>query len=186
VSAAFLTAGALVLLRGRPLLLRGRLLAWLVAAVVLPIILAILVMIFAISESGVVCIGLIPASLLALMPLVVRRSLRGYALLAVTEHSFRKSVRESLSDLGLPFEETLLGVVLSSLHDTLQARIEPRLGMAQLRMKSGDEQVLEQVAARVRHHLQSDVQSASLGSAGIFVAIGLLALALAGYQAGRF
>ncbi len=186
-AAAFLATSALVIVRQRPLLLRGGLALWFMAIAVAPVIVATFLPVLSGSDPALTCLGLAEIGAFALLVAVLRRSLRGYLVIAVTEESFRAALKAALAGLGLPFEETVLGFRLSAAHDILRTRVEARLGTAQFHMKSSaDSEVLGKIAERVRDHLRTDAYSASLGSALIFGATGLLFLVVVLYQAGRF
>jgi len=74
-----------------------------------------------------------------------------HGVIAVTEGSFRTSLQGALAELGLPFDETLLGFALTSLRDTLLARVGPRIGTARFCMKSLENaQLLTQIAQCAR------------------------------------
>ncbi len=187
VAAAFLGAGARILLRSRPWVIRASLPVWLIVVSMLPILAVVASLAASARQPALACFVSFPIVLFAFILASVRRTATGYLILGVTEGSFRASMRAALAAVGLPFEETVLGFVLPSLRDTLQARIEPRLGTAQFRLKGpGHTQTLEQIAQHVRAHLERDAASLSIGSAALYGAIGVMLLGLAFYQAQRF
>jgi len=187
LAAALLVTSAWVLVRQRPLLLRSSLVVGLIAVSMAPLALAMLLAAVSDPEPATLCSSFITGSLLALMIVAFGRATRGYTVIAVTEDSFRAAVRAALVALSIPYEETVLGFVLGTSHNTLRARIEPRIGTAQLNLKSPDtSQILPQIAGHIRDRLGADRLSMSLGSALIYGALGLLILAAAFYQASRF
>ena len=187
VAAAFLGISAAIVLRGRPVLLGGRLSFWVIFLVTVPIALAMLVIATSISDLEVTCISILQIGVLALMIVGARRFIRGYMLIGASEETLRDSLQSALARLGLPFEESVVGFTLTSLHETLQTRIEPRLGSAQFHMKSSEHpQVLAQIAQRVAEYLRVDSEPPSMVAPLVFGVAGLVVLALAAFQAQRF
>ena len=186
-AAAFLGASGLVILRRRPLLVRGSLLPWLIAAAILPLILAVIIFAASASDPALTCFASIQVGLLVFVIVGSRRSARGYIAVAVTGVSLRSALRAALAELDMPFEETMLGFSLRTIHNEVRTRYEPRLGTGQFLLESpANSEVLPRIAKRVRHQLEADFQSASYGSAAIYGVFGLITLILAFYQAARF
>ena len=182
VAAGFLAISALVIIRNAPLVIRGSLLAWLLTVSSASLVLATIVLFAATSEPAVCVYLIVPA----LIIFGAWRSTQGYLVIGVTEADLRASLQAVLSELGLPFEESILGFALTSLHNNLQVRIHPQLGTAQLRMElQGHSPELTQIARRGSHHLRH-YGEANITAALIYGALGLFCLALALYQAQRF
>ena len=187
IAAAFLGVSALVILRGRPLIVKGSLFPWLIAASILPLVAAVIVIALSASDPTTTCMATLQAGILVLFIVGARRSTHGYIVVAVTGESLRSALRGAIADLNFPFEETILGFSLGTIHNTVRTRYEPRLGAAQIWLEAqGSSEVLSQIANRVRDHLQADYQSASYGSAALYGALGLITLILALYQSSRF
>ena len=183
---AFLAASALVITRARPLLLRGSQLMWVVAAASLPLVIAAIVLASSVPDPAVTCFASVQVALLLLMVAAIRRTAGGYTVLGVTGESLRAALRAAIADLGIPFEETMLGFSLGAMHSRLRTKYEPRLGAALLQLEPpGGSGVLKQIAKRVNHYLQADRHSVSLGSAALYGVFGLFMLVLALYQSSR-
>lgn len=186
-AAAFFAIGARVVIRGRPMVLRARLSAWLITLLAVPTIVVALSVGFSLSSPGARLVGLLPAVLLAAIVYGFWRSGLGYFAIAAKETSLRAALQAALTGLGLPFEETVLGFTLPSLPDTLQVRLQPRLAHADFRMKSrGHADVLAQIAERAREHLELHGDSDGATAALVYGLGGLLFLVLAIYPGGRF
>jgi hypothetical protein len=187
LAAAFSFAiSASILLRHRPVLLRGGLLVWGLLIVSAPIALAILIITASIAEAQMVCYAVLQILALAVVVAAAGRAMGGYLIIGASAETVRASVQSALSGLGLPFEESVIGFTLSSLHETLQTWIEPRLGSAQLRMKtSAHPEILAQIAERVEEYLRLRGEPPSMAAPLIFGVAGLAFLALAAYQAQR-
>jgi len=187
VAAAFLGISASIILRGRPLLIRGRLLSWALLVIWAPLALAMLIIAYSVSDVSVACIAVLQIGVAALIILAARRAMRGYLIIGISENMFRESLQSALSRLGLPFQESVIGFTLPSLHETLRTSLAPRLGSAQFQMESPDHpEVLAQIAKRVEEHLRADPEPPSMVAPLIYGVAGLIVLALAAYQAGRF
>ncbi len=187
VAAAFFAIGARVVIRGRPMVLRASLSAWLITLVAVPTIVVALSIGLSLSAGGVCLVGLLPAGLLAVLVVGFWRSRQGYFVIAAKEASLRAALQAALTGLGLPFEESVLGFTLPSLPDTLRVRLQPRLASADFRMKSrGHSEVLAQIAERAKGHLERHGDSDPGTAALVYGAAGLLFLVLAIYQGGRF
>jgi hypothetical protein len=163
VAAAFLGISAAIILRGRPLLLRGRLLYWALFVIWAPLAVAMLLVAFSVSEAAMTCIALFQIGAAALIILAARRAMRGYLIIGISENMFRESLQSALTRLGLPFQESVIGFTLPSLHETLRTSLAPRLGSAQFQMESsGSPEVLAQIAKRVEEHLRADPEPPSM------------------------
>jgi len=183
---AFLAIGALAGIRKRPLVFRATAAAWLVTIAAAPVLLAV---VFLFTEApGAICSpAFFFVVLLAVILFAVWRPSAGYVVVAVSEHSFQAGLQAALEGLGLPFQESLLGFTLPSLHDTLQARAYPNLLSAYFRMRSPENNhICSQIAERfrdyVRHHGEGKTYSAAL----LYGGAGLVFLLITLYQVGRF
>ncbi len=186
VAAVFLALSGAILLRRRPIVLRGSLFTWVLFIVWAPVAVATLVVAFYTSEAEPTCLAVLQMGILLLFAVAARRFMRGYMIIGISADSLRDSVRSSLTRLGLPFEETVMGFALPLPHEMLETRIEPRLGTAQLQMNSsGRPEILKQIAQRVDEHLRLTGEGPSPVAPVIFGVAELIALALAIYQAQR-
>ena len=60
---------------------------------------------------------------------------RGYMAYGVTENSFRDALQAALQKLGLPYEESLSVIRLTSVEATLQVSVQPWMGTGIIRVK---------------------------------------------------
>jgi hypothetical protein len=140
-----------------------------------------------VRDAQMTCLAIAQVGVAALIILAARHAMRGYMMIGGSEDTFRGSLQSALSRLGLPFEESVIGFRLPSLHETLRTSIAPRLGTAQFLMESSDHpEILGQIAERVQEYLRADGASPSMAAIIIYGVAGLVALALAAYQAQRF
>jgi hypothetical protein len=187
VAACFLGISASILVRRRPLLLRGRLITWALGAVWAPLALAIVLIAWSVREAAMTCLAMFQVGVAAAIILAARRAMRGYLVIGISEDVFREALQSALATLGLPNEETVIGFKLTSVHDTLRTSLAPRLGSAQFLMESSEHpDVLAQIARRVEEFLRLSDAPPATAPALLYGIAGLVALALAAYQAQRF
>jgi hypothetical protein len=156
-------------------MLRGRLITWALFAVWAPLAVAVVLVASSVREPAMTCLAVFQVGAAAAILLAARRALRGFLVIGISGDVFRKSLQSALARLGLPYEETVIGFRLASLHDTLRTSLAPRLGSAQFLMESSEHRdVLAGIARWVEEFLR------------VSVAPPATAPALAAYQAQRF
>jgi hypothetical protein len=186
-AAAFLGISGAIVLRKRPLLIRGSLLAWGLLVVAAPIVLAMLLVANAVAEVEVTCLSALQIGVLAIMVWAAGRAMQGYLIIGTSEETFRDALRSALARLGLPFEETVMGFTLTSLHETLRTHIAPRLGSGQFQMKSSaHREIVPGIAEAVEQYLRVDTSPPEMVAAAVYGVAGLVVLVLAAFQAQRF
>jgi hypothetical protein len=187
VAAAFLGISGAIVVRNRPLLVRGSLLALALLLISAPIAVAVVVIAISIAEPQMTCFAVFQIGVLALMVWGAHRALRGYLVIGISEETFREALRSALARLALPFEETLVGFALTSLNETLRTSLAPRLGSAHFQMKSvGHGETLTQIARRVEEFLRVDGSPPETIAALVYGVAGIVVLVLAAFQALRF
>jgi hypothetical protein len=186
-AALLLTLSALILLRKRPILLRGSVFAWTVTAATGLVILSLVIFLISAAEASITCVGIVQILILLILIATIQRRVKGYFLVGTSISSFRQALHTALNELNLPFEETILGFNLPSLDDRLVASIAPRLGTAQIHLEGNiNTTILDDIARRVDGYLRRTYGSQNEMAAFIYGAAGLVFLALTIYQWARF
>jgi len=75
------------------------------------------------------------------------KTMQGYLVIGVTEDSFRNALQSVLTKLGLPFEERLSKMRLTSLDTDLQSSMNAWSGMASLKIKDAKHKEIEREIA---------------------------------------
>ncbi|HSB89543.1 MAG TPA: hypothetical protein VLD63_05910 [Anaerolineales bacterium] len=185
-ASAFLAIGALVGIRKKPLVFRATAAAWLVTLAAAPTLLAV-VSLFTEAPAAICSPAFLFLVLLAVILFAVWRPSAGFIVVAVSERGFRAGLQAALEGLGLPYQESLLGFTLASLHDTLQARAYPALLSAYFRVRSPENsQIGSQIAERFRDHIRHHGEGKTYSAALLYGGAGLVFLLLALYQVARF
>jgi len=122
--------------------------------------------------------SLLSPLMLTLLLLLFWRQFRGYWVFGATEATFRQGLHSVLHEIGLPFEESVAGFSLPSLDDTLHVSIQPWMGRADFRMRSGRHgEELKQIVRALRTYLRSAPGQTTILIFVVYAAIGFLAVA---------
>lgn len=183
IAAAFMAVSVWIIRRNQPFLFRSILLPWLMALAILPVIGVFLYIVLTDEPAAICSVMYVPIIVIASIAFGFWRLSAEYTVIAASEGSLRAAVVAALQQLGVPFEETLLGFYLPNLYDTLQVKFSPLMDTAQIRMKSrGNIESLSKIIQAVREHLAGE---ASITIALIYGGLGILCLILAIYQYNR-
>ena len=103
--------------------------------------------------------------------------IRGYAVLGVTNESFRQALYAVLGDLGLPFEERLSKLRLTSLNADLEANVNSWMGAASFRIKQREHQkTLEQIAEGLRIYFAGSHVSINMVTCVFYIILAVIVL----------
>jgi hypothetical protein len=102
VAASFLGISASILVRGRPLMLRGRLITWALFAVWAPLAVAVVLVASSVREPAMTCLAFSQIAVAAAIILAARRAVRGYLVIGISECVFREYSIRPLPGLGFP------------------------------------------------------------------------------------
>lgn len=178
---------AAILLRSQPLVLNGRVLAWVLILSVIPINAGIVYLIATAGETAVICYGVFVVLIQVIAYSAVIRAMRGIFILGVSAEGCRTALREVLGELGLPAAETILGFDFTEQAGRAQVAIARQLGTAQLRLVDvEDTLLLRSIGRQLKAYFRKNHGDFFLQTVLIYGASGIAALLLAAYQWSRF
>jgi hypothetical protein len=180
LAAGYFLLGGRIIRRQRPYLHRSSFIVWLLAIAGVPFWGAWIYMLLTSTAPRELVVYLFLSVLLiyALLAVIIRRQSREFIIVAVQEQALRSALLASLAQLGLTFEESILGFALPAIQDTLQVRVAR--GTAQLLMKSpGNFTTLHKIAQATDEHLLLDSQSVVLRDGWFYTLNGLFFVVLA-------
>ncbi len=107
--------------------------------------------------------------------------MKGYMVLGVTDDSFRKALHASLEKNGLPFEEELSCVTLTSLDTKLHVALQSWVGAGQIKMgKEAGRGLLPKIVSGMEEFFESDGSKPHLVTSVFYIIIGVSLLVCAG------
>lgn len=101
------------------------------------------------------------------------KTMRGYLIIGVNEDSLRSSLHDTLTKLGLPFEEQLSKIRLMSLNTDLQVSMNAWAGVASLKVKDAKYKETEnEIVADLQKKLMDDNLPANLRTSYFYLFMG--------------
>jgi hypothetical protein len=125
LAAGYFALGGRIIRRKRPYLHRSSLVIWLLGIASVPFWGALIYMLVnSTAPKGLIAYMFLMALLIyAVLAVVIQRQSREFTIIAVREEALRAALLASLAQLGLTFEESILGFNLPTIQDTLQVRV---------------------------------------------------------------
>ena len=187
LSLAVIRICALILLRSRPLVLNGKILAWILVAAVLPINAGMIYLMVTAADTAVICYGVFVVLIQVIAYAAVMRAMRGTFMIGVSAEACRIALREVFRTLELPITETITGFDFTDKPGRLQVAMAPQLGTAQLKLVGvEDAALLSVITHELKTYFRKNRGEYFLQSALIYGICGILGLLLAIYQWSRF
>jgi hypothetical protein len=113
--------------------------------------------------------------LYAVLLIYLWKTTQGYQIIGVTEDTFRTSLQNVLRKLGLPFEERLSKMRLTSLEVDLESLINSWSGVATIKIKDAKHKKFEkEIAENLRKELDDDYISVNLRTSYFYLITGRL------------
>lgn len=105
------------------------------------------------------------------------KTMQGYQIIGVDEDTFRNSLQNVLKKLGLPFEERLSKMRLTSLETDLESAVNAWSGIATIKIKNAKYKDIEnQIAENLRKEFQDDYLPVNLRTSYFYLITGGLML----------
>ncbi len=105
------------------------------------------------------------------------KTMQGYQIIGVTEDTFRTSLQNVLRKLGLPFEERLSKMRLTSLETDLESSMNAWAGTATLKIKDAKYKEIEKkIAENLRRELNDEYLPVNLRTSYFYLITGGLML----------
>ena len=103
------------------------------------------------------------------------KTMQGYQIIGVDEDSFRTSLQNVLKKLGLPFEERLSKMRLTSLETDLESAVNAWSGVATIKIKNAKHKGVEkEIAENLRKEFQDDYLPVNLRTGYFYLITGSL------------
>lgn len=103
------------------------------------------------------------------------KTMQGYQIIGVNEDTFRTSLHSVLKKLGLPFEERLSKMRLTSLETDLESAVNAWSGVATIKIKDAKyKEVEKQIAENLRKEFQDDYLPVNLRTSYFYLITGSL------------
>ena len=167
----FFVIGLRGILIKRPFLVSSR---WLLSVMFVGLIPAILIPPFLPGDVPFIIKWLNPA-IFTVVLVMMCFALKGYAVYAVTDTSFRDALLTSLQKLDLPYEETISTIRLTSVEADLQVSIQSWVGAGQIKIKQrGHGSLLTEIATAMNKHFQISSADTNLTPCIFFLVMGIL------------
>lgn len=107
------------------------------------------------------------------------KTMQGYQIIGVDEDSFRTSLHNVLNKLGLPFEERLSKMRLTSLETDLESSMNAWSGVATLKIKNTNHKKTEkEITEYLRREFKDDFTPVNLRTGYFYSITGILMFAL--------
>ena len=101
------------------------------------------------------------------------KTMQGYQIIGVDEDSFRTSLQNVLKRLGLPFEERLSKMRLTSLQTDLESSVNAWSGVATIKIKNPKHKDVEkEIAENLRKEFQDDFLPVNLRTGYFYLITG--------------
>lgn len=101
--------------------------------------------------------------------------MQGYQIIGVNEDTFRTSLQNVLKKLGLPFEERLSKMRLTSLETDLESSVNAWSGVATIKIKDAKYKAVEkEIAENLRKEFQDDYLPVNLRTSYFYLITGSL------------
>lgn len=119
---------------------------------------------------------LIPLFLIVLYSVLLGylwKTMQGYQIIGVNEDTFRTSLQNVLKKLGLPFEERLSKMRLTSLETDLESLVNAWSGVATIKIKDAKHKGVEkEIAENLRKEFQDDYLPVNLRTSYFYLITG--------------
>ncbi len=112
------------------------------------------------------------------------KTMQGYQIIGVNEDIFRTSLQNVLRKLGLPFEERLSKMRLTSLETDLESSVNAWSGVATIKIKDAKyKEVEKEIAENLRKEFQDDYLPVNLRTSYFYLITGsLMFVFMAGFS----
>ncbi|MRR28998.1 hypothetical protein EG834_01375 [bacterium] len=178
---------ASILLRSRPLVLNGQVLAWVLVAAALPVNVGIVSLMITSADTAVICYGIFVVLIQVVAYAAVIRAMRGTFIIGVSAEGCRVALREVFRSLELLTSETITGFDFADKPGRLQVTMATQLGTAQLKLAGvEDSSLLTVITREAKTYFLRNRGEYFLQSALIYGVSGITGLLLAIYQWSRF
>ena len=183
IAAVFLGIGTRGLLRRRPQIFSSRWLFAIVAVCFLNPALGLRDLPdfdFSSFPAFLMVLPVILLGSLVLLLVFVWKTMQGYTFIGVTDESIRQALHHALGSLGLPFEERVSAVRLTSLNADLKVAVQSWVGTATIALiPVGRRQELQAIIARMREFFAANAVATNRVTPFFYTLLGLMMLALA-------
>lgn len=135
-------------------------------------------------EASDLVMPFLMVAIYALVLAMFWRIMQGYSVIGVNDDSFRDALHFALNQLGLPFEETLSKVKLTSLGVDLEPNISSGLGVASVKIKQGRQHgdILRKIADAMREYFASHNVPVNWTTSVFYTILGVILLAMLAFM----